>query len=54
MMAKRIKWITLIILVLFLSLILGGYHYCKLIRVPLPSQVLERARAKEEREVLEI
>ncbi len=50
-MTKRMKWITLIILVLLLGLILGGYYY-KFIRVPLPSQAMERARAKEEKEIL--
>lgn len=53
-MAKKMKWITLIILVLLLGLILGGYYYYKFIKVPLSSQVLERARAKEEKEVLVI
>jgi len=53
-MAKRMKWITLIILVLLLGLILGGYYYSKFIRGSLSSQVMERAGAKEEREVLVI
>ncbi|MBA7625452.1 putative phosphite transport system-binding protein PtxB [subsurface metagenome] len=53
-MAKKIKWITLIILVLLLALILGGYYYYNFIKAPLPSQVIERVRAKEEKEVLVI
>jgi len=48
-MAKRMKWITLIILILLLGLILAG---CQ--RKEESSQVMERERAKEEKEVLVI
>ncbi len=50
-MAKRIKWI---IPILLLGLFFGGYYYYNFVRAPLPSQVVERARAKEEKEALVI
>lgn len=53
-MAKRIKWITLITLLLFLGLILGGYYYYKFTRVSFPSQVLERDLSLKGKEVLVI
>lgn len=51
---KRIRWLIPVVLILLLALILGGYYYYNFIKAPLPSQVIERARAKEEKEVLVI
>ncbi|MCK4648256.1 phosphate/phosphite/phosphonate ABC transporter substrate-binding protein [bacterium] len=53
-MMKKIKGPISVVLLLLLGLILGGYYYYNFVRAPLPSQVMERARAREEKEVLVI